>query len=83
MQPWQASHVEVHASATEPKLTSKQPRAQFNTEEDHVHLLAAHPPKVAISHLANSLKGVSSTQLRQDLAVTINTAATGDRFWSP
>ena len=38
---------------------------------------------MAISHLANSLKGVSSTQLRQNLAATINTAATGGRFWSP
>jgi HAD superfamily hydrolase (TIGR01509 family) len=57
--------------------------AQFNTEQDHVHLLAAHPPNVAISHLANPVKGVSSTQLRQDLVARINTAATGGRFWSP
>ena len=30
--------------------------AEFNGAEDHVHLLTAYPPKVALSHLANSLK---------------------------
>jgi putative transposase len=32
---------------------------KFNGEEDHVHLLVHYPPKVALSHLVNSLKGVS------------------------
>ena len=32
---------------------------------------------------SDSLKGFSSTQLRQDLAARINTAATGGSFWSP
>jgi putative transposase len=34
-------------------------------EDDHVHLLIDYPPKVAISVLVNSLKGVSSRLLRQ------------------
>lgn len=34
-------------------------------EDDHVHLLIEYPPKVAISALVNSLKGVSSRLLRQ------------------
>ena len=34
-------------------------------EDDHVQLLVAYPPKVALSHLVNSLKGVSSRRLRQ------------------
>ena len=34
-------------------------------EDDHVHLLVEYPPKVAISVLVNSLKGVSSRLLRQ------------------
>ena len=34
-------------------------------EDDHVHLLIEYPPKVAISTLVNSLKGVSSRLLRQ------------------
>src|SRR2546421_11107968 len=29
-------------------------------EDDHVHLLVEYPPKVALSILVNSLKGVSS-----------------------
>ncbi|MGH8056079.1 MAG: IS200/IS605 family transposase [Candidatus Entotheonellia bacterium] len=36
-----------------------------NGEDDHVHLLIEYPPKVAISILVNSLKGVSSRRLRQ------------------
>ena len=32
--------------------------AEFNGTEDHVHLLVQYPPKVALSHNANSLKDV-------------------------
>ena len=38
---------------------------EFNGESNHVHLLVNYPPKVPISHLVNSLKGVSSRRLRQ------------------
>ena len=34
-------------------------------EDDHVHLLVHYPPKVALSKLVNSLKGVSSRKLRE------------------
>lgn len=34
-------------------------------EDDHVHLLIEYPPKVPVSSLVNSLKGVSSRLLRQ------------------
>lgn len=34
-------------------------------EDDHVHLLVEYPPKVAVSKLVNSLKGVSSRRLRR------------------
>lgn len=37
---------------------------EFDGEHDHVHLLVHYPPKVAISKLVNSLKGVSSRLLR-------------------
>lgn len=37
---------------------------EFDGEEDHVHLLVNYPPKVSISGLVNSLKGVSSYVLR-------------------
>ena len=35
-------------------------------ENDHVHLLVHYPPKVALSRLVNSLKGVSSRLLRKN-----------------
>src|SRR5262249_17089469 len=34
-------------------------------EDDHVHLMVIYPPKVAVSKLVNSLKGVSSRLLRE------------------
>jgi len=51
-------------------------------EDDHVHLVVAYPPKVAVSVLVNSLKGVSSRRLRQirpDLARRYWKGA----LWSP
>jgi len=38
---------------------------EFNGESDHVHLLVNYPPKIAISRLVNSLKGVSSRKLKE------------------
>ena len=38
---------------------------EMNGGDDHVHLLVEYPPKVAISTLVNSLKGVSSRLLRK------------------
>lgn len=40
--------------------------SEFNGESDHVHLLVNYPPKVTVSGLVNSLKGVSARRLRQD-----------------
>ena len=54
--------------------------AEFNGEQDHVHLLVRYPPKVALSHLVNSLKGVSSRRLRQDFVGQVNRAAMHARF---
>jgi REP-associated tyrosine transposase len=34
---------------------------EINGEDDHVYLLVEYPPKVALSHLVNSLKGASIT----------------------
>ena len=39
---------------------------EFNGECDHVHLLVLYPPKVRLSDLVNSLKGVSSRKLKQE-----------------
>ena len=38
---------------------------EMDGEHDHVHLLIEYPPKVPVSALVNSLKGVSSRLLRQ------------------
>lgn len=38
---------------------------EIDGEDDHVHLLVYYPPKVAVSVLVNSLKGVSSRLMRQ------------------
>jgi len=48
---------------------------EFNGEDNHVHLLVNFPPKVAISHLVNSLKGVSSRRMRQEFPEL------GARYW--
>ena len=39
---------------------------QFNGEEDHVHLLVHHPPKVQPSKPVNSPKDVSARLLRKE-----------------
>ena len=39
---------------------------EMDGEPDHVHLLINYPPKLAISSLVNSLKGVSGRLLRRD-----------------
>lgn len=39
---------------------------EVDGENDHVHLLVEYPPKVAVSTLVNSLKGVSSRLLRKE-----------------
>jgi len=38
----------------------------FNGEREHVHLLINYPPKVSLSKLVNSLKGVSSRLLKKE-----------------
>ncbi len=37
---------------------------EIDGEQDHVHLLTAYPPKLAISVMVNNLKSVSSRRLR-------------------
>ncbi|HBW7627693.1 IS200/IS605 family transposase [Klebsiella pneumoniae] len=38
---------------------------EMDGERDHVHLLVAYPPKLAVSVMVNNLKSVSSRLLRQ------------------
>ncbi|WP_329224391.1 IS200/IS605 family transposase [Streptomyces canus] len=55
---------------------------EFNGDRDHVHLLVHYPPKVALSKLINSLKGVSSRYLRAEYTSRINHIGMGSVFWS-
>lgn len=56
---------------------------EFNGEADHVHLLVHYPPKVAVSALVNSLKGVSARMLRSEYTARVNRASINGHFWSP
>lgn len=55
---------------------------EFNGEHDHVHLLVHYPPKVALSKLVNSLKGVSARLLRKEYAPHVHKYLWGGHFWS-
>lgn len=55
----------------------------FDGEDDHVHLLVNYPPKVAISSLVNSLKGVSSQMIRKKHHPSIHHKLWGGSLCSP
>lgn len=55
---------------------------EFEGEDDHVHLLVNYPPKVALSSLVNSLKGVSSRLLRKQFPALTKRYWKGV-LWSP
>lgn len=50
-------------------------------KDDHVHLLIEYPPRVALSRLVNSLKGVGSRLLLRDRPELRRFARKG--LWSP
>jgi putative transposase len=56
---------------------------EFDGEDDHVHLLVNYPPKVCISKLVNSLKGVSSRMIRKEKFPFIAKGLWGEHLWSP
>ena len=56
---------------------------EFDGESDHVHLLVNYPPKVAVSALVNSLKGVSSRMIRKKNYPSIKKKLWGGALWSP
>jgi putative transposase len=55
---------------------------EFGCEDDHVHLLVNYPPKVAVSALVNSLKGVSSRMIRKKNYPSILKKLWGGALWS-
>ncbi|MGB4497279.1 MAG: IS200/IS605 family transposase [Methylococcaceae bacterium] len=56
---------------------------EFDGEDDHVHLLVNYPPKVAVSKLVNSLKGVSSYLIRKKNYPSVQNKLWGNALWSP
>lgn len=56
---------------------------EFNGEDDHVHLLINYPPKISISKLVNSLKGVSSRKVRAASFQSVDSKIWGKSLWSP
>ena len=56
---------------------------EFDGEKDHVYLLVNYPPKVSISRLVNSLKGVSSRLLRKQNHPRVQRAFWKGVLWSP
>ena len=55
----------------------------YEHDHDHVHLLVTYPPKVALSKLVNSMKGVSSRRVRALGLPEVKRVLWGDHFWSP
>ncbi|MCQ4206583.1 IS200/IS605 family transposase [Streptomyces longispororuber] len=55
---------------------------EFNGEANHVHLLVNFPPKVAVTKLVNSLKGVSSRRLRQEFPGLVRHYRRANKLWS-
>jgi putative transposase len=56
---------------------------EFNGESNHVHLLIEYPPRLSISKIVNSLKGVSSRILRKKYPI-FQKESSGDNvsLWS-
>lgn len=52
---------------------------RLNGESDHIHVLIEYPPKLSISQIVNSLKGVSSRMLRQKYELKPHV----EHLWSP
>ncbi|CAM5659859.1 REP element-mobilizing transposase RayT OS=Streptomyces griseomycini OX=66895 GN=FHS37_007797 PE=4 SV=1 [Streptomyces griseomycini] len=56
---------------------------ESNGKANHVHLPMHHPPKVTLTSLVNSLKGVPSRRLRAEFTGRVNRSIMHGRFWSP
>ena len=56
---------------------------EFDGGDDHVHLLLNYPPKICVSALVNSLKGVSSRMIRHKNHPSIRNNLWDGALWSP
>jgi putative transposase len=56
---------------------------EFNGEADHVHLLVAYPPSLAISMLVRRLKGRTAYAVRREYTGAHVRARMRGHLWSP
>ena len=56
---------------------------EFNGEADHVHLLVAYPPTLAISNLVQRLKGRTAYAVRREYTGACVRARMRGHLWSP
>ena len=56
---------------------------EFNTDQDHAHLIVNYPPNINLSNFIGQLKGYSSRILRRDFYDEVKEMLWGDHFWSP
>jgi putative transposase len=56
---------------------------EFNGEADHAHLLVAYPPSLAISVLAQHLKGRTAYAVRREYTGVCVRASMRGHLWSP
>ncbi len=56
---------------------------EFEEEDDHVRLLVNYPPKVAVSTIVNSLKGIFSLMIRKKNDSNIRKKLWDGTLWSP
>lgn len=56
---------------------------EFGGEHDHVHIMVAVHPKVAVSNLVGKLKGKSSYMIRREYWERVKPMLWGKHFWSP
>lgn len=56
---------------------------EFNTDDDHDHVLINYPPKYSLSEIVRALKTNSSRNVRKYCAEEIQDKLYGNHFWSP
>ena len=56
---------------------------EFSGEDNHVHMLVAVHPKVAVANLVGKLKGKSSYLVRRMFQEHVKAMLWGHQFWSP
>jgi putative transposase len=57
--------------------------SELEEEDDHERLLVNYPPKVAVSTLVNSLKGIASLMIRKNNYPNICKKPWGWALWPP